>query len=282
MPSSMKQRTRRITDIAGTRRQSARGFTLRLSAQGFTLLELLVVITITVILAALIFPVFKSIRESNQLMSCTSHLQKIHTALKLYFTDEQGLPPCYLNPNESAGLDTATPYATSLKADGTPYPFGLHALMAGDYIRDESVYHCPRAVNVAPSDANFYQSYEERDVLASFATTDAYGAFNQYKYLSTRGIISGGTDYRRQLTDCVAPSASEKYPHPATQLDTTWQPDDATVVTWCDYHADSYTRGGFGQYNVLYWDGSVVCRDETQMRTGHQGPPSAAWRMDPQ
>ena len=269
----MKHPIRRSIEVAGTRRHAARGFTL---------LELLVVITITVILAALIFPAFKSIRESNQLMSCTSRMQKIHTALKLYFTDEQGVPPCYLDPNEAAGLDTATPYAANRKADGTAFPSGLHALMAGDYIRDENIYHCPRAVNVAPSDANFYRSYEERDTLASFDAADAYGAFNQYKYLSTRGIINSGPDYRRQMTVCVDKSGSEKYPHPAARLDSSWQPDDNTIVTWCDYHADSYTRGGFGQYNVLYWDGSVVCRDEPQMRTGHQGPPSAAWRMDPQ
>ena len=67
--------------------------------------------------------------------------------------------------------------------------------------------------------------------------------------------------------------------------DTTWMPADSTVVTWCDYHATSYTKNGVGQYQVLYWDGSVVMKARTLFEktkpTAPFPPPPAAWEVAP-
>jgi prepilin-type N-terminal cleavage/methylation domain-containing protein/prepilin-type processing-associated H-X9-DG protein len=244
----------------------------RASNQGFTLLELLTVIAIMVILMALIFPVFKSLREGNQIMACTSRLQRIGQGLKLYYLDEHGVPPYYLDPASASGsLDTATPIGT-----------GLAGLLTGDYLTDRNALHCPRAVMVFASDPLYLHSYDGRDTTVETDST-AYGTFNQYKYLSTRGVLSSDPDYYRQLTACAPAGTGQSYPQPPTTPDLNWQPDDQTVVTWCDYHADTYTRGGDGQYNVLFWDGSVVCIPEAVMRdTGHTMPPAAAWRIKEQ
>src|SRR5688500_14703538 len=55
--------------------------------RAFTLIELLVVIAIIAILAAILFPVFASARESARKASCQSNLKQIGTAWMMYAQD---------------------------------------------------------------------------------------------------------------------------------------------------------------------------------------------------
>jgi len=57
---------------------------------GFTLIELLVVIAIIAILAAILFPVFQSARESAWLTGCANNAHQIVRAIKAYCTDWDG------------------------------------------------------------------------------------------------------------------------------------------------------------------------------------------------
>ncbi len=58
-----------------------------------------------------------------------------------------------------------------------------------------------------------------------------------------------------------------------------WRPDDTTVVLWCDYHFDTVTEAREGQYNVLFWDGSVRRMPGALLRDGD--PVTEAWRTKP-
>ena len=60
--------------------------------EGFTLVELLVVIAIIVILGAILFPVFASVREKARQSNCHANLQQISTALKSYKEDHGRYP----------------------------------------------------------------------------------------------------------------------------------------------------------------------------------------------
>lgn len=60
--------------------------------RGFTLVEVLVVIGITSLLAALLLPVFISVRERARIAPCTSNLRQIHLAREMYMQDN-GFPP---------------------------------------------------------------------------------------------------------------------------------------------------------------------------------------------
>jgi prepilin-type N-terminal cleavage/methylation domain-containing protein/prepilin-type processing-associated H-X9-DG protein len=65
--------------------------------RGFTLVELLVVIALIGLLAALIFPIFVEARERARRATCLSHVRQIDQAYLLYVADwDERLPDWYL------------------------------------------------------------------------------------------------------------------------------------------------------------------------------------------
>ncbi len=58
-----------------------------MNKKAFTLIELLLVISIIAILAALLFPVFGSAREKARQISCDSNLHQIGLAIDMYAQD---------------------------------------------------------------------------------------------------------------------------------------------------------------------------------------------------
>lgn len=68
--------------------------------KGFTLIELLVVITIIILLAAILFPVFAAAREAARQSVCLSNLRQITQAGIMYVNDwdEMMVPIAYMSP----------------------------------------------------------------------------------------------------------------------------------------------------------------------------------------
>lgn len=60
---------------------------------GFTLIELMIVIAIIAILAAILVPNFIRARAQGQLTACKSNLKNIGTAMEMYSTDWSGHYP---------------------------------------------------------------------------------------------------------------------------------------------------------------------------------------------
>ncbi len=60
--------------------------------RGFTLVEILVVLAIICALAALLFPIFSSVRRNARLTSCASNLHQITAGLHMYQQDWDRLP----------------------------------------------------------------------------------------------------------------------------------------------------------------------------------------------
>jgi prepilin-type N-terminal cleavage/methylation domain-containing protein/prepilin-type processing-associated H-X9-DG protein len=60
------------------------------SSEGFTLLELLVVIAVLAIVAALLLPVFAQVRERARRTTCASQLRQLALANRLYADDHEG------------------------------------------------------------------------------------------------------------------------------------------------------------------------------------------------
>src|SRR5688500_13924616 len=66
----------------------------RESRSGFTLVELLVVIAVIVILAAILFPVFAQVREKGRQTACLSNVKQMAAGLMMYVQDyDEVFPP---------------------------------------------------------------------------------------------------------------------------------------------------------------------------------------------
>ena len=94
----------------------------RRRTDAFTILELLVVIGIIMLLAALLFPVFASARRSARMTTCTSNLHQIDLALRMYLEDYNGALPL------TSMIDTRmTTWEDPIKS----------------YTKNVDIYHCP-------------------------------------------------------------------------------------------------------------------------------------------
>jgi len=86
--------------------------------QAFTVLELLMVVTIIGILAALIFPVTKGMADRGRAVACESNLRQLWAALQSSATDNDNtFPEIKINPDDS----TAGEGAKELKETLQPY-----------------------------------------------------------------------------------------------------------------------------------------------------------------
>lgn len=135
------------------------------SPLGFTLLELLTVIAVIGVLAAMLLPVFGKSKIRAQGIQCLGNLRQLSLGWQLYADDAKGVFPVngstvagrqaetgtLGNPSWVAGVLelVASPDNTNaLKLVGPAYaPFGS----IGEYIKNPGVYHCPGDRSVDPA-----------------------------------------------------------------------------------------------------------------------------------
>ena len=71
---------------------------------GFTLTELLVVITVVAVIAALLLPVLAHVRAKSRRIGCVSRLKNIGLGFRIFATDHQGRFPMLATTNETTLL----------------------------------------------------------------------------------------------------------------------------------------------------------------------------------
>jgi len=245
-----------------------------LGKAGFSLLELLTVIAIIAILAAVMFPVMKSVKDRAKKSGCMSNLHSIGVAVQEYKLDNRRCPLALL-----ARYDVGSPMpATMREATGGLFP---------EYVRSMKGFVCPAAstgnvdapfplpsdpgltvldpVTGLPKEVRFFtgDSYDWTTVPGAPPTAMSTYAYTWWPDFSTPTAMKpsdppdtlpkGRRDFARQVRFA--------------------NPDASTVVTWCMNHGDNAL--------VLFMDGSVDQIPASRMTPEAAGGENVLWRILP-
>lgn len=136
---------------------------------GFTLIELLVVIVIIAILAAILFPIFMSAKESGRRTSCIGNIRQLSSALHIYADDQNGYYPPTRPTNWPWGdWDTRAPWGETL--------LGLRAVRK--YVKSKAVFFCPSNEYFTKKHFNdFWNEAGKPGVLNFYCGYAYYGAY---------------------------------------------------------------------------------------------------------
>ena len=240
---------------------------------GFSLLELLTVVAIIAILAAILFPVFRSVKDKARQTACIANLHDIGLALQQYKLDNNKYPLCLLG--------YYTPGQTMDFCQSSLYP---------DYIKSLDKFSCPSAgagendalvtltvldpATGGPITVQYYFG-------DSYDWADATGRGDQLPTYMTMWAPPNPSDGGPDLAN-VARFAPNEPPDsdPKKLFDYARQlrfrsPDAATVVTWCMNHRSS------GKAMVLFLSGSVVPVNADRMTPGSIGGANILYRAMP-
>jgi general secretion pathway protein G len=202
---------------------------------GFTLIELIVVIAIITLLAALLFPVFASVREKGRSAVCVSNLRQIGMAVALYTQDSDDLFPWGEDSiDQNSSEWTGSTYAPTV----TGMPRVDQVL--SPYINSKELWRCPSDTGFASLDPSF----------SGYGTLVMSAVPSQYQQY---GMSYG---YRTELAlthqNISTLSGTQSYP-PYSQVG----PSDINVFS--DDNGFWHGSGISGRrYNVVMADGHAV------------------------
>lgn len=200
--------------------------------RGFTLIELLVVITIIALLAAILLPVFASVRAKGRQAACTSNLHQLGLAAALYSQDSDDLFPYGADPTDLQADSWRTTAGGQFWSEVHRMPRLQDVLKP--YVSSPDVWHCP-------SDTGFDAApFTDGELSASPSEFAEYGI--SYGYRTELPL-------RRKSLSTVA--AFEKYP-PYTEHG----PSDINLL--CDQSDYWHGPVGSGRVNMLMIDGHVA------------------------
>ena len=106
--------------------------------RGFTLVELLVVMATIATLAALLFPIFGSVREKARQTACISNLHQIGVAIEMYTQDYDSRYPY----GASTADKLSFPYGAADEADRLDEMPILQTIL-DPYIKSSALWRCP-------------------------------------------------------------------------------------------------------------------------------------------
>ena len=220
--------------------------------RAFTLIELLTVIAIIGILAAILIPTVGRVRESARTANCSSNLRQITMALKLYAEANKGRFPS--GTDNTSGTDVAWNKAIApyLPLRGTSETSPVHA-----------VFICPSAN---------YGGKTGTELGATYTTTGALiglngsGTATQSAQNNPRSLNKIDRDRQSQIPLLL--DAKENGVNNARST-TNWNTisPDISAASPADTTIADFRHGGGNSLNVGYVDGSVRPMNFTTFKT---------------
>jgi type II secretory pathway pseudopilin PulG len=216
------------------------------------MIEMLTVIAIIAILAGILFPVFATVRKNVHKATCTSNLQQIGVALKLYKDEHNGVYPDALYGFNTPGGNGVAPQQV----------LGLYP----QYVREPAIFRCP----LSP-----YQLNSTATLPGQLPDTRYAGKYPQRIYPAWDSY-DGQVEPNKINNPYIVKYARHVSGQPPGYSDNPRQllyknPPEDTVVTWCTYHRDyvSGTAAAIPQTGsldlVLFLDGHVKPVPANQM-----------------
>lgn len=211
-------------------------------ASGFTLVELLVVIGIISLLAALLFPVFLSARAKAREAVCLSNMRQIGDAIDLYAEDYDGFYPYGADPSDQHSVPSIWPPSEQAQVMAMPQ---LNTVLA-PYVREPEVWCCPADTGFNHMDTwgNTYVKLDARPTM--------YQAFGMsYLYRTQIALL------HENLCDLSGYEPSPPcYEHGPAEVNVLMDANGS----WHGYGQDMPDK----RYNVLMGDGHVVSQNAAQ------------------
>lgn len=138
------------------------------SVAGFTLVEMLLVVALIAILAALSFPVLGRVKESLNASRCVSNLKNIGVAVQQYTADNQGrFPTSRLQYRmDEGGNKTTVPFLPDVFLSSK-------ILTVSDYASPSSVWWCPGDVE-RPANIRKHSYGHNQRLGGDYATTQTW------------------------------------------------------------------------------------------------------------
>jgi prepilin-type N-terminal cleavage/methylation domain-containing protein len=159
----------------------------RRTPEAFTLIELLMVIAIIAILAALLLPTLSRAKQKAYATTCLNNTKQLETALTLYAGENQNsFPPntpaapagCWARGNEDWSGDNSDNTNVALFAQGSLFPYTSASV---------SIYRCPSDFSAAPGQDLRLRTYSLNGFVGSmpFAESTAYHNFLRQNDISS-------------------------------------------------------------------------------------------------
>jgi prepilin-type N-terminal cleavage/methylation domain-containing protein len=206
--------------------------------EGFTLVELLVVIAVISILAALLLPALNRAKASAQRTTCGNNLKQINLGLRMYCDDSSDTSPKTPNTKHSLPLNKWTGYKMLMKSN------------AGN---QDQLFACPADTFYFDWNRDVYVPKSFHDQTNSDYSSYLFNGGNLSTNLSDGGYFPGIAG--RQLSSIKNPArtilvAEDPAWFPYSWHQPKWPPtpsfnDAMNVVSFVDGHV-SYIR--------IYWD----------------------------
>lgn len=246
---------------------------------GFSLVELLTVIAIIAILAAIIFPVMGVVKDKARQSECMTNMHQITMALQLFKQDNRKYPTVLSTAALDSSGNQGSPGNTvsfEQAKDGT----GLFPEYAKSSIK---LFHCSTSKITNTTDLVEIDAFPDGAKLSKPVYCYAYDSYMCYvSGTPSGGVYSGTSQVSQHYTTSWATSDGangtntvDSYPADKDfvassdtalkQIDYERQlkfrnPPGDTVVTWCSNHETITSAGVSGNALIAYLDGHVENR----------------------